>query len=142
MDKLSSTQRSANMRAIRSKDTRPELLVRKAAHALGLRFRLHRKDLPGCPDLTFVKSRTTVFVNGCFWHSHAGCPRAKPPTSNVQFWCVKLKGNVSRDRRNYEALESAGWHVAVIWQCQVRDTAAAAAAIRKISSLAVTKSHP
>jgi DNA mismatch endonuclease (patch repair protein) len=141
MDKISSAQRSANMRAVRGKNTLPEMLIRRAAHALGLRFRLHRKTLPGRPDLTFAKFRTVIFVNGCFWHSHAGCPRAKPPTSNVEFWCEKLDSNVARDQRNRQALEYAGWHVAVIWQCQIRDTAAAVTAIRRIPSLRIPKSR-
>ena len=137
MDNVTTLQRSANMRAVRSKDTGPEMLVRRAAHRLGLRFRLYRKDLPGRPDLVFSKGRTVIFVNGCFWHSHSGCARGKPPSSNVTFWREKLGGNVRRDRRNYKALKKLGWHVAVIWQCDVRNEVDAATAIARIAPLDV-----
>src|SRR4051812_5135938 len=100
MDRISKTQRSANMRAVRGKNTAPELAIRKAAHRLGLRFRLHRKDLPGTPDLVFPKWRTVIFVNGCFWHGHVGCRRASIPSSNTEFWRAKLSKNVERDRKN------------------------------------------
>jgi DNA mismatch endonuclease, patch repair protein len=116
------------MRAVRGKHTKPEMVVRKAAHRLGLRFRLHRKDLPGRPDLVFPKWRTVVFVNGCFWHGHDGCRRAKLPSSNVAFWREKLSANVERDQRNYRELSKLGWHVEVIWQCDISDDEAAAAA--------------
>ncbi|WP_431205656.1 very short patch repair endonuclease [Bradyrhizobium betae] len=135
MDKISKTQRSANMRAVRGKHTSPELAVRKAAHRLGLRFRLHHKDLPGKPDLVFSKWRTVVFVNGCFWHGHDGCRKAKLPSSNTKFWRTKLSGNVERDHRNYRKLTDLGWHVEVIWQCDIPDAAAAAAALDRIPSL-------
>ncbi|QDL99514.1 DNA mismatch endonuclease Vsr [Rhodopseudomonas palustris] len=135
MDRISRAQRSANMRAVKSQDTGPEMLVRRAAHAMGLRFRLHKQDLPGRPDLTFARYRTAVFVHGCFWHGHAGCSRAKLPSSNFEFWSQKLKGNVERDRRNQEALERGGWHVAVVWQCQIPDLRAATEAVSRIPSL-------
>lgn len=132
MDRMSKTQRSANMRAIRGKNTAPEMAVRKAAHRLGLRFRLHRKDLPGRPDLVFPKWRTVIFVNGCFWHGHAGCRRAKIPSSNTEFWREKLSRNVDRDRRNLIELQDRGWHVEVIWQCDITDAEAAAATLVRI----------
>jgi DNA mismatch endonuclease (patch repair protein) len=134
MDKISKSRRSANMRAVRGKDTGPEMAVRRAAHGLGLRFRLHRKDLPGCPDLVFPKWRTAVYVNGCFWHRHQGCRRAKLPSSNVDFWKKKLAANVARDARNYAALEKLGWRCEVIWQCDVRDEQSAVDAVRRIPS--------
>lgn len=132
MDRLSKAQRSANMRAIRGKNTAPEIAVRKAAHRLGLRFRLHRKDLPGRPDLVFPKWRTVIFVNGCFWHGHTGCRRAKIPSSNSEFWREKLSRNVERDRGNLIQLQELGWHVEVIWQCDITGAEAAAAVLARI----------
>jgi DNA mismatch endonuclease (patch repair protein) len=120
IDKVSKEQRSSMMRAVRSKDTAPEMLVRRAAHRLGLRFRLHCKSLPGRPDLSLKKWRTVIFVNGCFWHRHAGCRRASVPQSNKVFWLKKLKENVRRDQANYAQLKLLGWHVIVLWQCEVK----------------------
>ena len=117
-DMVSPERRSAIMSKIRSRDTKPELRVRKAAHALGLRFRLHRKDLPGTPDLVFPKWRTVVFVHGCFWHRHPGCSKATEPKSRVDFWTAKFAANVERDARMKMALEDAGWKVVVIWECE------------------------
>jgi DNA mismatch endonuclease (patch repair protein) len=111
--------RSRNMRAVRGRDTKPELVVRRAAHALGLRFRLFRSDLPGRPDLTFPKWRAVLFVNGCFWHQHPDCKRSTLPRTNRKFWSKKLKRNVERDRRNYALLEKGGWRVLVIWECEI-----------------------
>ncbi|MGY4177641.1 DNA mismatch endonuclease (patch repair protein) [Bradyrhizobium sp. USDA 4518] len=120
MDAMSLREaRSRNMRAVRGKDTKPELAVRRAAHGLGLRFRLCRRDLPGKPDLTLAKWRTVIFVNGCFWHQHAGCAKAALPKSNVRFWKSKLEKNVLRDQRNQLELERRGWRVLVIWECDV-----------------------
>lgn len=107
------------MRAVRGKDTKPELAVRRTAHRLGLRFRLFRRDLPGRPDLTFSKWRTVVFVNGCFWHQHSDCPRSKLPKVNNEFWKVKLKRNVVRDQENYARLIQQGWRTLVIWECEL-----------------------
>jgi DNA mismatch endonuclease (patch repair protein) len=114
--------RSANMRAIRSKDMRPELTVRSIAHKLGYRFRLHRKDLPGKPDLVFPSRRKVIFVHGCFWHSH-GCKISHMPKSNAGYWGPKLERNRTRDHRNIEALTAAGWGSLVIWECETRDDA-------------------
>lgn len=111
------------MSRIRGRDTAPELVVRRIAHALGLRFRLHRKDLPGCPDLVFPRHRLAVFVNGCFWHRHAGCRYAYSPKSRVAFWEEKFRGNVARDRRNEESLLTMGWRVLIVWECETRDEA-------------------
>ena len=107
------------MRAVRGRDTKPELVVRRAAHALGLRFRLFQSDLPGRPDLTFPKWRTVLFVNGCFWHHHPDCKRSMLPKTNTKFWRKKLKRNAERDRRNYALLEKEGWRVLVIWECEI-----------------------
>jgi DNA mismatch endonuclease (patch repair protein) len=112
--------RSANMRAIRSKDMQPELKVRSAAHGLGFRFRLHRKDLPGKPDLVFSPRRKVIFVHGCFWHSH-NCKAAHIPKSNQEYWVPKLERNKARDEKNIEALAAMGWQALVIWECEVRD---------------------
>jgi DNA mismatch endonuclease (patch repair protein) len=107
------------MRAVRGKHTKPELAVRRAAHALGLRYRLFRDDLPGRPDLTFPKWRTVLFVNGCFWHQHAGCPRSKLPRTNTEFWKSKLERNATRDRANYKRLAQQNWRVLILWECEL-----------------------
>jgi DNA mismatch endonuclease (patch repair protein) len=118
-DRLTRKQRSENMRAVKNKDTTPELVARKAAHRLGFRFRLHRKDLPGSPDIVFPKHRTVIFVHGCFWHGH-DCTRSKLPATNVAFWTQKLEKNKVRDRGAVAALENAGWRVRTLWQCELR----------------------
>ena len=109
------------MRAVRRENTGPELAVRKAAHRLGLRFRLHRKDLPGTPDLVFPKHRTCVFVHGCFWHRHPGCKKASTPKTRRDYWLPKFERNVERDREKEEALRRLGWRVVTIWECETRD---------------------
>jgi len=109
------------MRRVRSRDTSPELRVRRALHAMGFRFRLHRKDLPGCPDITLPRHRCIVMVHGCFWHGHdcpAGCKR---PSSNAAYWNNKLDRNRLRDARNIAKLESMGWRVLVVWECESRN---------------------
>ena len=114
--------RSANMRAIRSKDMLPELRIRSLVHNLGYRFRLHRKDLPGKPDLVFASRRKVIFVHGCFWHSH-DCKIAHVPKSNVDYWLPKLQRNRVRDQKNIKALTADGWQSLVIWECQSRNEA-------------------
>lgn len=109
------------MRRVRQRDTDPELVVRRVAHALGYRFRLHRRDLPGTPDLVFPKYRVALFVHGCFWHRHEGCPRATTPKSRRDYWLPKFAANVERDRRKEEALKSLGWRVLVFWECEIND---------------------
>lgn len=116
--------RSAQMALVRSRDTKPELRVRKALHAAGLRYRLHDRRLPGVPDLVFPGRRIALFVHGCFWHRHPGCSAARLPKSRREFWEPKLAGNVERDERNRAALEALGWTVMVIWECETRDPAA------------------
>lgn len=120
MDTVPPEKRSTMMRAVRGKHTRPERVVRSAAHALGLRFRLHRRDLPGRPDLVFPRHRTVVFVNGCFWHRHADCSKASTPRTNRAFWREKFLQNVRRDERNVNELQARGWRVVVLWECQIR----------------------
>lgn len=116
--------RSEMMARIRGRDTAPELAVRRIAHRMGLRFRLHRKDLPGRPDLVFPKYRLAVFVHGCFWHRHEGCRYASTPKSRTAFWTEKFAANVERDSRQEAALTTLGWRVLVIWQCETSDEAA------------------
>jgi DNA mismatch endonuclease (patch repair protein) len=119
-----SAQRSRNMARVRGKDTKPEMIVRRLVHALGYRFRLHRRDLPGCPDLVFPSCRKVIFVHGCFWHQHRGCRKAKLPKTRRQFWETKLSGNKARDRRKIAKLRASGWRVLVIWECHLRDPVA------------------
>jgi DNA mismatch endonuclease (patch repair protein) len=121
MDALSPERRSENMRRIRSRDTAPELLVRRSAHRLGYRFRLHRRDLPGKPDLLFPRLRKAVFVHGCFWHQHADCREGRVPGTNRSYWGPKLARTVERDRLAVEALRSSGWDVLTIWECETGD---------------------
>lgn len=109
------------MARVAGRDTRPEMAVRRAAHALGFRYRLHRRDLPGTPDLVFTRYRTVIFVHGCFWHRHSGCRKATTPKTRRGFWQAKFDENVERDRRTVAALESAGWAVVVIWECEAID---------------------
>ncbi|HEY1903770.1 MAG TPA: DNA mismatch endonuclease Vsr [Terracidiphilus sp.] len=113
--------RNENVRAIRSKDTQPEMAVRSLVHQLGYRFRLHRPDLPGKPDLAFPARRKVIFVHGCFWHSH-DCKSGLIPRSNQEFWLPKLRQNKVRDSKNLEALAEQGWKVLVIRQCELRDS--------------------
>lgn len=116
VDTVPAAVRSKMMAAVRSKDTGPERAVRSALFSAGYRYRLHRRDLPGSPDIVLPRYRVAVFVHGCFWHGH-NCPRGRRPTSNVDFWNAKLDRNLARDRANRAALEAAGWTVATVWQC-------------------------
>jgi DNA mismatch endonuclease, patch repair protein len=130
-DRLSVEERSRNMAKIRSRDTGPEVRVRRAAHALGLRFRLHRRDLPGTPDLVFPRLRVALFVNGCFWHRHEGCAKAYTPKTRIEFWQRKFDANVERDARKHAELTAAGWTPAVIWECETGDAERLAAIVRE-----------
>jgi len=123
-DIVDSKRRSEMMAGIRGRDTTPELAVRRIAHRMGLRFRLHRKDLPGRPDLVFPKHRLVVFVHGCFWHRHEGCRYAYTPKSRIAFWKEKFSANVARDQRQEAALRALGWRVLVIWGCETGNEAA------------------
>lgn len=129
-DRVSRDNRSAIMRAVHREDTMPEILVRKAAHGLGLRFRLRGCGLPGRPDLVFPRWKTVVFVNGCFWHRHPGCKRATVPKTNARFWQQKFARNKRRDAANYARLQALEWRVIVLWQCEVKTLELAQAAIR------------
>lgn len=108
------------MARIKAKDTQPELRVRRTAHAMGYRFRLHQKKLPGCPDLVFPARKAVIFVHGCFWHMHQGCPDGRLPRSRQDYWRPKLEGNVERDGRKRAALEQLGWRVLTIWECETK----------------------
>lgn len=120
-DRLTTAERSAHMRRIRKTDTRPELAVRRAAHRLGYRFRLHRRDLPGTPDLVFPRLRKIILVHGCFWHQHPGCPLARLPKSRPDYWLPKLERNVERDRLAEDKLRMLGWSVLTVWECETED---------------------
>lgn len=125
MDKITPERRSHNMSRIRSKNTKPEILVRKIAHSMGYRFRLHYKHLPGNPDLVFPSRSKVIFVHGCFWHQHPdpACKDARPPRSNSEYWGPKLARNVERDNISIEKLKSIGWFSLTIWECQTKNDA-------------------
>jgi DNA mismatch endonuclease (patch repair protein) len=109
------------MRLVRSKNTNPEMTARSLLHRLGFRFRLHRKDLPGNPDIVLPKYSTAIFVHGCFWHRHKGCPRASTPSTHQDYWIPKFKRTMERDRRNQKELKQLGWNVIVLWECELRE---------------------
>jgi DNA mismatch endonuclease (patch repair protein) len=118
------------MSRIGPKNTKPEMRVRKAAHSLGYRFRLHRRDLPGTPDVVFPRYRVAMFVHGCFWHRHPGCGKAYTPKSRLDFWSAKFDANVERDARQHDALAAAGWRPVVVWECETDDPDRLVAIIR------------
>lgn len=120
-DVLTPEQRQHNMRRIRGKNTGPELLVRRLLHKEGFRYRLHSSELPGRPDIVFPKMRKAVFVHGCFWHRHEGCPKAATPMTRAMFWQHKFKENVERDARAYRRLWHMGWKIFIVWECEVGD---------------------
>lgn len=120
MDTRTEEQRRRIMQSVKSKDTGPELVVRRLLHAMGYRFRLHRKELPGRPDIVLPKHRKAIFVHGCFWHWH-GCSKGQLPKSRLDYWRPKLEANLKRDRTKREQLESLGWATLVVWQCETGD---------------------
>jgi len=140
MDNTDPATRSAVMSRIRSRDTKPEMVVRRALHAAGLRYRLHRKELPGRPDLVFPGRRVVLFVHGCFWHQH-GCLLSHAPASRMEYWGPKLRGNRERDARNTLALETAGWTVMQIWECETRVPALLAALVIRLSGIPVSLTY-
>ena len=129
VDTVPAHVRSRIMAQVKSKDTKPEMAVRRLLHGLGYRYRLHRKDLPGRPDLTFPSRRKVVFVNGCFWHSHANCAKVRMPSSNTEFWLAKLKRNSERDELNLSLLKESGWTPMTIWECELVDLDAVATSL-------------
>lgn len=112
------------MAQVKGRDTRPEKVVRSLLHHMGYRFRLQRADLPGKPDIVLPKHRTVIFVHGCFWHRHTGCKRATMPATNIDYWNRKFARNVARDAQNKTALESGGWSVLIVWECELKNVAA------------------
>jgi DNA mismatch endonuclease (patch repair protein) len=133
VDILTPTERSENMRRIRSKGMRPELIVRRLLYRLGYRYRLHRTDLPGKPDIVFPARRKVIFVHGCFWHLHgkANCRDATIPKSNISYWRPKLERNRERDRRNEQLLRKLAWKTCVIWECELGDEKAVNQRLRR-----------
>jgi len=123
-DVFTQAKRSEIMRAVSQSDTGPEMAVRRMLHRRGYRFRLHRRDMPGTPDIVLPKYRAVIFVHGCFWHGHRRCARAALPKSNRRFWELKVAGNKARDRRVKAALTRSGWRYLVVWQCSLRNAAA------------------
>ena len=132
-DTLTPKERSERMSRVRGADTKPEMLVRRLVYGMGYRYRLHRRDLPGAPDLVFSGRRKVIFVHGCFWHRHPDprCPLARLPKSRLDFWRPKLEGNRKRDVRNEKKLKDIGWEVMVVWECQLRNDQALRRSIRK-----------
>lgn len=137
MDKLTPEQRHRNMAAIRSKNTKPEMLVRRFLFSRGFRYRLNYRRLPGRPDIVLRKYRTVIFVNGCFWHGHEGCRYFVMPKSNVAFWQTKIERNRARDKRVQHELAAMGWHCITLWECQLKK------GVREqtLESLAFTLNH-
>ena len=140
IDHISPERRSWLMSRVRSKDTTPELRVRQMAHRVGLRFRLHRRELPGKPDLVFPRLRTVIFVHGCFWHRHPGCSKASTPKSRTEFWNSKFVQNERRDVENKKLLKRLGWQVITIWECETKTDQALKRALRPL--LITAKARP
>lgn len=136
MDHLTREQRSWNMSRIRGRDTKPELAVRSTLHRLGYRFRVSKRELPGCPDIVLARHHLVVFVHGCFWHRHRGCRFAYTPKSNASFWSKKFEKNVERDSLNVRELRRLGWRVIVIWECQTADRKALIKRLSAVSKVA------
>ena len=124
VDRLTQKRRSWLMSRVKSKNTSPEVRVRQVAHALGLRFRLHRKNLPGRPDLVFPKHKVAILVHGCFWHRHRGCSKASMPKSRIEYWQKKFDTNVARDTETEKELLRLGWRVLIVWECMTREPTA------------------
>jgi len=133
-DVYSSEKRSAVMRRVKGRDTTPEMTVRRALTKLGARYRLHRKDLPGNPDIVMPGRRLAIFVHGCFWHGHDCARGARVPKANREYWVAKVGRNVARDARSTEALRALGWRVETIWECDLKDAAALEARLRALVS--------
>ena len=131
MDVFKQGKRSWIMSRVKGVDTVPERLVRSLLHRMGYRFRLHRKDLPGNPDIVLPRHHKIIFVHGCFWHGHRNFPRAKKPTTNIAFWKKKIDTNVARDRKNIRMLQKLGWDVLVVWQCELKNMSYLTAKIKR-----------
>ena len=120
-DVFSQQKRSWIMSRVKGRDTKPEILVRSFIFRMGFRFRLHRRDLPGTPDIVLPRHGKVIFVHGCFWHGHKRCPRSKRPTTNENFWNKKLDGNIKRDKRYRRELRQMGWKVLIVWECETKN---------------------
>lgn len=131
-DVMTPEQRSRCMAAIRGKDTKPEILVRKFLFSKGLRYRLNNRKLPGSPDIVLKKYKTVIFVDGCFWHGHEGCKYFRLPKSNTPFWEAKITRNIERDKETTQALTALGWKVISIWECELRNKSNREAALNKL----------
>jgi len=138
-DFVSKDTRSRIMGAVKSANTRPEMKVRSVAHELGLRYRLHRKDLPGKPDLVFPKWKLVIFVHGCFWHQHPGCSRATFPKSNEAFWQEKFRKNAARDKQNVEKLFQLGWKPEIVWECETKSRDQLTDRLKAIFDIEITR---
>lgn len=132
MDTLTPEQRSLNMSRIHGRDTKPEVIVRKYLFAKGLRYRKNDKRFPGHPDIVFPKYKTVIFVHGCFWHGHEGCRYFRIPSSNVEFWEVKIRRNRERDKKDAAELEKLGWKVITVWECRIRRKADRVEALEEV----------
>jgi len=132
MDNLTKEQRKLCMSRIRSKNTEPEIIVRKALSKLGLRYKLHNSKLPGRPDIVISKAKTIIFINGCFWHQHKGCKRQAMPKTNAKYWKPKLKRNVEKQKEDIEKLRKDGWKVYVVWECETKNQDRLTKILRKI----------
>ena len=139
-DNHSKEIRSMNMSHIRSKNTKPEELVRKFLFSQGFRYRKNVKTLPGCPDIVLPKYKTVIFVNGCFWHKH-DCPRFVWPSSNQEYWVPKITANVERDKKNYLLLQNSGWNVVIVWECELKKAAMVNRLERLVSEIREETSH-
>jgi DNA mismatch endonuclease, patch repair protein len=143
LDKLSKTRRSENMRRIRSKDTTPELSLRRLVHRMGYRFRLHKRDLPGKPDLVFPGKKKIVFLHGCFWHQHQECREGRVPGTRLEYWEPKLARNKERDALTEAALKSLGWDVLTLWECELeKEPAEVSKALRRFLGRSPHAEHP
>jgi DNA mismatch endonuclease, patch repair protein len=120
-DRLSREERSALMGRVRSKNTKPEIVIRRFVHGHGYRFRLHRKNLPGSPDLVFPSLKKAIFVHGCFWHRHEGCKMTTTPNTQKSFWHKKFNSNTQRDKKNISDLKEMGWSVFIVWECEAKN---------------------
>lgn len=129
---LTEPEQSALMSRVRAKNTKPEVTVRRLLHSFGYRFRLHRRDLPGSPDIVLPKHRVAIFVHGCFWHQHRGCRLQNLPAKNLDYWLPKLRRTKLRDRRSLKALTALGWHPLVLWECETRPTTVCATRLQRL----------
>ena len=136
-DKLTPEQRRRCMSSIRSTDTKPEIIVRKFLFNEGFRYRLHTKKLPGSPDIVLAKYKTVIFINGCFWHGHKGCKKAELPQTRTDWWQKKINTNIEGDNNNYMQLKALGWHIIIIWECQLKTKVR----VSTLTSLSYTLNH-